>query len=151
MQQNQDEMRGKPKSTQIYIKLSRLRILMEYRTVSTKLPSNESTLFRVYCEKKGVSPSNLIRELILREMEITIPHAIAGKNKIEYDKNQDSFKWSIELDTGENIEVLKNVSPDFFENLFDIIKLCLDERCSFIHKKNGKSVPVPSSLLRREK
>lgn len=123
---------------------------MEYRTVSTKLPSNESTLFRVYCKKKGVSPANLIRGLILREMEITIPHAVAGNNDIEYDKNQDSFKWSIELDTGESIEVLKNVSPTFFENLFDIIKLGLDERNSFIHKKNDKSVPVPSNLFKRE-
>ena len=123
---------------------------MDYRTISTKLPTDEFTLFKAHCEKKGVSPASLIRELILGEMRITVPHIVAGKNKISYNKNQDSFTWSIELDTGETIEILRKTSPTFIENLFDIIKLGLEERHSFTHKKKKDSVAVPSNVLRRE-
>jgi len=123
---------------------------MEYRTVSSKLPIDEYTLFRGHCEKKGVTPANLIRELILMEMKITVPHTVAGKNIITYDKNADSFTWSIELDTGMTIKVLRKMAPSFIENLFDIIKIGLNERNSFTHKMKRDSIAVPSNILRRE-
>jgi hypothetical protein len=124
---------------------------MEYRTVSTKLPSNELTLLRAYCEKKGVSPARLIKELILREMKITVPNTVAGKNKIKYDKNSDSFTWSVELDTGKTVEILKSVSPAFIENLLDILTLGLGERNAFIRKKHKDSVAIPSGFLEAKK
>lgn len=120
---------------------------MEYRTVSTKLPINEFTLFRTHCEKKGVAPAYLIRELILRETEITVPHTVAGKNEISYDKHNDSFTWSIELDTGKIFEVLRNVSPSFIENLLAIISLSIEERHTFIQKRKKESVSIPSAIL----
>jgi hypothetical protein len=124
---------------------------MQYRTVSTKLPSNELTLFRAHCEKKGVAPAFLIKELILKEMKIAVPHTLAGKNIIGYVKKSDSFSWSVELDTGERVEVLRNVSPQFVEHLQKTITLGLGERSTFMCKKKEDSVPVPSAILRREK
>ena len=121
---------------------------MEYRSISAKMPVNELTLFKSYCDKKGVTPASLIRDLILKEMKITVPNTVAGKNKIKYDKKIDAFIWSIELDNGEQIDVLKNVSPEFIENLVEIIKLGLGERDSFIQKKKEDSVSVPSDILR---
>lgn len=123
---------------------------MEYRAVSTKLPNNEFTLFRQFCKKKGVTPASLVRELILRELKIPIPHTVAGKNKIQYNKKIDSFTWLIELDNGEQIEVLKNVSPAFIEDLYEIFTLGLGERHTFIHKKKKDSVAVPSDIMRRK-
>jgi hypothetical protein len=120
---------------------------MEYRTVSTKLPSNELTMFRSHCEKKGVTPANLIRTLVLREMEITVPHVVAGKNIIRYNRNQDSFVWSIELDTGKKVDILQNVSPMFVENLTEMLRLVLEERAASIHKERKGSVPIPSELV----
>jgi len=120
---------------------------MEYRTISTKVPSDEFTLFKVFCERKGVTPASLMRELVLRELKIPFPHTVAGKNQVHYDKKTDSFTWSIELDTGKIIEILKNVSPTFVENLLDIITLSLGERNAFIHKKDKDSVPIPNGLL----
>jgi len=122
---------------------------MEYRTVATKLPTDEFTMFKAHCEKKGVSLAHLLRKLILREMKITVPHTVAGRNRIDYSKNRDSFTWSIELDTGQTVEVLSNVSPDFIENLLDALKLSLGERHTFIQKKNTESAPVPSEIFRR--
>ena len=123
---------------------------MEYKSVSTKLSRDEVTLLKAFCEKKGVTPASLIRDLILRELEIPIPHTIAGKNKINYDKANDKFKWCIELDNGEEIEILKNVSPKFLEDLQEIISRGLEERSSFILKKNKDSVPIPSNIIRRK-
>src|SRR5659263_605869 len=86
---------------------------MEFKVVSAKMPMNEITLFKAFCEKKGVSPASLIRELILRELEVPVPHTVAGKNKIVYDKENDGFTWSVVLDNGEDVEVLRNVSSGF--------------------------------------
>ena len=123
---------------------------MEYRTISAKVPSNEFTLFKAFCEKKGVTPASLMRELVLRELKIPIPHTVAGKNKIHYDKKSDSFTWSVELDKGDQVKILRNVSPAFIKDLQEIITLGLEERCAFIHKKRKDSVPVPSNILRKE-
>ena len=97
---------------------------MEYRTISAKVPINELTLFKNFCEKKGVTPASLIRELVLRELKIPIPHTVAGRNKISYDKKNDSFTWSIELDKGNHVKILRNVSPAFIENLHENTFFC---------------------------
>jgi hypothetical protein len=123
---------------------------MEYRTISSKMPSNEFTMFKAFCEKKGVTPASLMRELILRELAIPIPHTVAGKNKIQYDKKADSFTWSVKLDFGEEVQVLNNISPSFIENLKEIITLELGERDAFIQKKKMDSVPIPSRLFRKK-
>ena len=121
---------------------------MEYRTVSTKLPSDESTMFRVHCEKKGVTPANLIRGLILREMKITVPNIIAGRNTITYERDRDAFNWSIILDDDKKIQVLQNISPYFVEDLNEELGSALRERYVFINKKKGGSVPIPSTIIR---
>ena len=119
--------------------------------VSTKLPSNEFTLFRSHCEKKGVTSASLIRKLVLREMKITVPHIVAGRNKIEYEKEGDIFTWSIYLDDGKRINVLNNISPSFVRDLCEIITQGLQERSTFINKKRKNSVAVPSDILRGKK
>lgn len=121
---------------------------MEYKTVSAKMPIDEILLFRDFCEKKGVSPAGLIRDLILREIEVPVPHTVAGRNKIVYNKENDRFVWSVELDNGQDVEVLRNVSSQFLEDLEDIIENCLDERAAFINKSKKDSVPIPSGVLR---
>jgi len=122
---------------------------MEYRSISAKLPVNELTLFKSYCEKKGVSPASLIRDLILKEMNITVPHTVAGKNKIIYDKTTDYFSWSIELDNGDIIEVIKNISPTYLNDLYKIIKSNLETRDLFIDKRKEDSIAVPNGILRK--
>ncbi len=124
---------------------------MEFKSVSAKMPMNEITLFKSFCEKKGVSPASLIRELILRELEVPVPHTVAGKNKIDYDKENDRFIWSVVLDNGEDVEVLRNVSPAFLEELQDMIKKGLEQRASFIGRMKKDSVPVPGEILRKKR
>ena len=105
-------------------------------------------MLKAFCEKKGTTPAALIRDLILRELEVPIPHTVAGKNRVVYDKKRDVFNWFIELDSGDESEVLRDVSPEFLEDISDILTGCLEERSVFIGRKKKDSVPVPSNLLR---
>ncbi len=124
---------------------------MEFKTVSAKMPVDEVLLFKDFCKKKGVSPAALIRELILQELEVPIPHTVSGKNSVAYNNETDRFKWFVELDNGQTIEVLNYVSSNFLENLLEIIEKGLNERASFIGKTKNDSVPVPSGILRGKK
>lgn len=124
---------------------------MEYRTVSTKLPSNEATLFRVHCERKGVTPANLLRDLILKELKITIPNTLSGVSVVNYNHIKDTFTWSVKLDSGVSIEVLKDISPFFVEDLFESLRLSVEQRNTFIHKLSKNSVPIPANLFGERK
>lgn len=121
---------------------------MEYKSISSKLPIDELTRFKDYCERKGVKPSSLIRELIKSEIKVPIPHSVAGKNRIRYNKERDNFIWAVELDSGEETEILNNVSPEFLEDLLKIMSEVLEERYTFIGKLKDDSVSVPSTILR---
>ena len=63
----------------------------EFKSVTTKLTNVESTMLDSYCEKKGVTPYNLIKELILKEIKIPFPQNIAGKNQFVYNKEKDNY------------------------------------------------------------
>ena len=80
-----------------------------------------------------------------------MPHTVAGRNKIEYEREQDKFSWAVELDNGAVVEVLGDVSPEFLEELGGLVNDGLDERAAFIGKERGDSVAVPSGMLRGRK
>ena len=122
---------------------------MEFGSISTKLSREEITFLKSFCERKGVTPSALIRSLIQRELEVPIPQNVAGKNKIHYNKERDTFSWFVELDSGKDMEVMRDVSPRFLEDLQDVILMGLDERSAFIGMNKKDSVPVPSGILKR--
>ncbi|MCX9075060.1 MAG: hypothetical protein OIN88_10460 [Candidatus Methanoperedens sp.] len=124
---------------------------MEFGSISTKLSREEITLLKTYCEKKGVTPSAFIRSLIQRELKVSIPQNVAGKNRVHYNKERDTFSWSVDLDSGKVIEVMSDVSPGYLEDLSHILEQGLDERWTFIRKNKKDSVPVPSKILRGEK
>ncbi len=123
---------------------------MEYRTVSTKMPVDELTMFRTHCEKKGVSPANLLRELILKETKIHLPTNVAGKNIVHYNKDQDSFTWLVKIDSGATATIMKNISPLYLEDLKKALVTVLEERASYIQSKKKDSVPIPAYLLKGE-
>jgi len=114
------------------------------------MPREEVTLLKDYCKRKGTTPSALIRNLILQEIEVPIPHSVAGKNRIKYDKEKDNFSWFVQLDSGEESEVLSNISPNFLDDLEPIISEALEERFTVLDQKKDDSVPIPSGLGRKK-
>jgi hypothetical protein len=120
---------------------------MEFRTVSTRLAIEEFTLVNDYCNRTETNPSALIRELLSEEISPSIPSNVAGRNVIEYDKKKDSFTWRIELDNGERVTALKNISPEYLRELCAAISSALTSRDELQGKKKVSSVPVPKKLL----
>ena|SRR3989344_3225831 len=123
----------------------------DYKSISAKISREEFTLIDEYCRKKDITPSSLIRELLLKEIKVTVPHHVAGSNKIVYNKDKDNFSWIIELDDGTESEVIKNVSIRYIEHLKDKITEGLTLREHTIKKIRKDSVPVPSTMLRGRK
>ena len=124
---------------------------MEYKSISAKLPRTEYTRISEYCRKKETTPSALIRDLLLKEIEIPTPHHVAGRNKIAYDKEKDNYSWTVELDDGETIEVIKNVSPEYLKDLGEALHTALETRTNTIKQKAKRSVPVPERMIGRKK
>ena len=119
----------------------------EYKSISAKISREEFTRIDEYCKKKGITPSSLIRDLLLNEIKVTVPHHVAGSNKINYNKDKDNFSWNILLDDKTEVEVIKNMSAKYLQQLQKTITEELDLREQIIKKKKKDSVPVPSSML----
>jgi len=126
-------------------------VASEFKSISAKISREEFTLIDEYCRKKDITPSSLIRELLLKEIKVTVPHHVAGSNKIVYNKDKDNFSWIIELDDGTESEVIKNVSTRYIEHLKDKITEGLTLREHTIKKIRKDSVPVPSTMMRGRK
>ncbi len=126
-------------------------VTSEYKSISAKISREEFTLIDEYCRKKDITPSSLIRDLLLKEIKVSVPHHIAGSNKIVYNKDKDNFSWMIELDDGTESEVIKNVSARYLEHLKDKITEGLTLREHTIKKIRKDSVPVPSTMIRGRK
>jgi hypothetical protein len=124
---------------------------MEYKAISAKVSRTEYTFIEDYCRKKGITPSSLIRELLLKEIKIPTPHHIAGRNRIDYDKEKDNYSWTIELDEGETINILKNVSAKYIEDLGQQVNTALEARKNTIKQTEKGSVPVPARMVGGEK
>ena len=126
-------------------------VASEHKSISAKISREEFTRIDEYCRKKDITPSSLIRELLLKEIKVSVPHHVAGANKIVYNKDKDNFSWIIELDDGTESEVIKNVSARYLDHLKDKITEGLTQREHTIKKIRKDSVPVPSTMMRRRK
>ena len=123
----------------------------EYKSISAKVSREEFTRVENYCKNKGVTVSSFIRELLQKEIKLSVPYNVAGMNKIDYNKTKDNFKWSVILDNDHKIPVLKNISSTYLENLFEKMNIALELRNSAIKKNKKNSVPIPSSIMRIKK
>lgn len=134
---------------------------MEYMSISSKLPRDEYTELKAYCEKKQVTPSSVIRELISREIKSNFRHSIAGNNVIKYNKDTDKFSWIIKTDVSINnesesnnekeYEIVTDISLQFLQDIQNKIDEGLKERDIALGKIKDDSVPIPVDILRGKK
>jgi hypothetical protein len=127
-----------------------IRVPKGYASISTRLSKIDAVRFILHCKRLGANSSERIRELVLKDMKNPQRQVMAGKNVIKYDKLTNSFSWVVQLDSGKEIEVLKNLSDDFLRNLKAGIDEAMSERNAWIHQSKSDSVDLPSELVKEE-
>ena len=119
----------------------------KYTSLSTRLPFVDASIFSVFCGKLGTTVSERIRQLITHDLKKPVKQAVAGINKIKYDKVHNSFNWVVQLDSGQEIEVLNNLSLEFLKNFQKEIQEAIKERNQWVHQSHPDSVDVPGELV----
>lgn len=122
-----------------------------FRTVAAKMPREEFTAFKYYCESLGETMSYALRRIILSEIENLTPTRLAGKSNFEYNKSKDNFSWKIVMDDGSVFNIDSNLPANSAEQLFDSLKKSIEKRNLFVKKSKKGSVSVPTELRRVKK
>lgn len=123
----------------------------EYVSVSTRLPLIDAVHLKLFCNKNNIAPSEYIRDLIIKSFNNPKKSFVAGINKIKYDKVHNTFNWFVKLDSGQEIEVLSNLSLEFLKNFQNEIQDAINERNHWVHQSKPDSVDVPGELVGGEK
>ncbi len=120
-----------------------------YRTISVRLPRQEFIDFDKICNE---THSSKLRELISKEIKnVSKSNFISGINRISYNKLNNSFNWIIQLDSGQEIEILNNLSDSFLKNLKKEMDEALQERNEWVHQTKSDSIEIPKELVEGEK
>ena len=72
---------------------------------------------------------------------------LSGINKIKYNKLNNSFSWIVQLDSGQEVEILNNFSLEFLKNLQSEIQEAIKERNQWVHQTKDDSVDIPGELV----
>jgi len=117
----------------------------DYRTISVRLPRQEFIDFNKLCKD---THSSKLRELINKEIKSSSKvNFLSGLNKIKYNKINNSFSWLVQLDSGQEIEVLSNLSLEFLKNLQNKIQEAVKERNEWVYQTKEGSVDIPNEIL----
>jgi len=120
----------------------------DYRTISVRLPRQEFIEFDKLCKD---THSAKLRELINKEIKSNSKsNFLSGVNKITYNKVNNSFSWLVKLDSGQETEILNNLSLEFLKNLQQDIEEAIKERNQWVHQTKDDSVNIPKELVRGE-
>jgi len=118
----------------------------KYTSLSTRLPYTDAVLFTMFCKRLGANTSERLRQLVIQDLKKPIKQSLAGLNKIKYDKVHNSFSWFVQLDSGQEIEVLNNLSIEFLKNFQNQIQEAIKERNEWVHQSRPGSVDIPGEL-----
>ena len=123
--------------------------VQENKVVMAKLSREDFIKLQKHCSIKNESVNSVIRKAIMTEVDEPIPHMLAGKNVLAYNKYKDNFSWRVVLDNGLRVDIEDDLPAEYVSQLFDSLKQAVDERDTYIKKENN-GVPIPSKLVRKE-
>src|SRR3989338_2214203 len=106
------------------------------KVVMAKLAREDFIKLQKHCEIKGESINSVIRKAIMNEVDEPIPHSLAGKNLLVYNRAKDNFSWRVMLDNGLRVDVEDDLSAEFVAQLFSSVKDAVDERNTYIKKES---------------
>jgi hypothetical protein len=122
----------------------------KYVSLSTRLPRSDASDYQTFCDRLKTNTSERLRQLIIADLQKPLKQTLSGVNKIKYNKVHNSFNWSIQLDSGQENEVLNNLSLEFLKNFQNEIQEAIKERNEWVHQVKSTSVDIPGELVGRK-
>jgi hypothetical protein len=119
------------------------------KVVLAKIPREEFTRFKQYCDRNGETINASLRRLIASEIDNPKPERLAAQSVFEYNKHKDNFAWRIVSDGNLIFEIDGDLPASSVEQLFESLKKATDARKSFIRKNKKGSAPFPTRLIRK--
>src|SRR3989344_2853139 len=110
-----------------YVPIQRTKILR------VKVDLDIGRAFEDLCKNEKTNVNAKLKELVDDSLKGQKKHFFAGKNKLAYDKVHNSFEWLVQLDSGQEIGVLSNLSDNFLKDLQQEIDQAIRERNEWIH------------------
>jgi len=122
--------------------------VQENKVIMAKLSREDFIKLQKHCSIKNESVNAVVRKAVMNEIETPVPHMLAGKNAFTYNKYKDNFSWRVVLDNGLRVDIEDDLPAEYVLQLFDTLKLAVDERNTYI-KKEKDGVAIPSKLVRK--
>jgi len=120
------------------------------RGITVRFSDSEITSLVREKNRRGFdNVSDFIRAATLEKINSEAISNVAGKNKIHYNPENDTFDWKIQLDEGNEVEVLSSLSTEFIQNLCSGIRFELNKREELLKKKRKDSVAIPKRLVKK--
>jgi hypothetical protein len=121
------------------------------KVVLAKIPREEFTRFKQYCDRNGETINASLRRLIASEIYNPQPGRVAAQSVFEYNKHKDNFAWRIISDDNLIFEIDGDLPASSVEQFLESLRKATDARNSFIRKGKKGSAPFPTRLIRRRK
>jgi len=128
--------------------------MTNWKTVSSKISDETYAAMKVICEKDNINPNEFIRKAVEKNVKSILNPDVfpnIGENKLEYDPEADSYKWSINFGTESPLIISDNLGSFFVENLQKAILNGINERNKIIKKIKRNQTYVPSSIIKIRK
>ena len=122
--------------------------VQENKVVMAKLSREDFIKLQKHCSVKNESVNAVVRKAVMNEIETPVPHMLAGKNVLAYNKYKDNFSWRVVLDNGLRVNIEDDLSAEYVSQLFESLKQAVDERDTYI-KKEKDGIAIPSKLVRK--
>ena len=108
---------------------------------------DKGVAFEHQCENEKTNVNAKLNSLIDSSLLGQKRYFYAGKNKLSYNRAFNNFSWMVQLDSGIESEILKNLSDDFLKDLRNEIDKALQERNDWVHQRGQNSVDIPGELV----
>ena len=122
--------------------------VQENKVVMAKLSREDFIRLQKHCSVKNESVNAVVRKAVMNEIETPVPHMLAGKNVLAYNKYKDNFSWRVVLDNGLRVDIEDDLPAEYVSQLLDSLKQAVDERDTYI-KKEKDGIAIPSKLVRK--
>lgn len=122
--------------------------IQKTKVFRVKVDLDKGNVFEDLCKNEKTNINAKLKDLIDSSLKGNKRYFISGINKIKYNKTNNNFSWIVQLDSGQEIEILNNLSDDFLKNLKKEIDKAIQERNEWVHQIKLDSVNIPEEIIR---